>query len=151
VFALLFLYQYIAAAVLGYVMVGRSGRWVTAFLLFLFALAVVFVIDIDRPVGGAFKESQEPMLWLQALRLRRHGMIGCQQPGKPKASRSILVLPKIIYARPHRRPSVALAVWRAWGPTAMRFGCRPKPKPLAIAKLTYVKVSVSRRRLDGLP
>jgi hypothetical protein len=66
VFTLLFLYQYMTAAVLGYVMVGRNGRWASAFLLLLFALAVIFVIDIDRPVGGAFEESQEPMLWLQA-------------------------------------------------------------------------------------
>jgi hypothetical protein len=66
VFALLFLYQFVTAAVLGYVMVGKNGRWGAVFLLFLFALAVIFVIDIDRPVGGAIQESQEPMLWLQA-------------------------------------------------------------------------------------
>jgi hypothetical protein len=66
VFALLFLYQYAAAAVFGYVMVGRNGRWVSACLLILFALSVIFVIDIDRPVSGLFQESQEPMLWLQA-------------------------------------------------------------------------------------
>ena len=66
VFTLLFVYQYVAAGVLGYVMAGRNGRWISAFLLFLFALAVVFVIDIDRPTGGLIQESQEPMLWLQA-------------------------------------------------------------------------------------
>lgn len=66
VFALLFLYQYATAAVFGYIMIGKHGRWVSGFLLFLFALSVIFVIDIDRPVGGIIEESQEPMLWQQA-------------------------------------------------------------------------------------
>jgi hypothetical protein len=66
VFALLFLYQIVAAAVLGYVMVGGKGRWISAFLLFLFTLSVVFVLDIDRVVSGLIRESQEPMLRLQA-------------------------------------------------------------------------------------
>jgi hypothetical protein len=66
VFALLFIYQYATAAVFGYIMTGRNGRWVSAFLLFLFALSVIVVIDIDRPVTGIIQESQEPMLWQQA-------------------------------------------------------------------------------------
>jgi len=65
VFALLFLYQYVTAAVFGYMMAGKNGRWVSGFLLFLFALSVIFTIDIDRPTGGIIQESQEPMLWLQ--------------------------------------------------------------------------------------
>ena len=51
--------------VLGYVMIGKNGRWTSVFLLFLFSLAVIFVIDIDRPVSGIVRESQEPMLLLQ--------------------------------------------------------------------------------------
>jgi hypothetical protein len=66
VFVLLFIYQYVAAGVYGYVMVGKVGRFMAAFVMFLFALSVIFVIDIDRPVSGIVRESQEPMLWLQA-------------------------------------------------------------------------------------
>jgi len=66
VFVLLFLYQYITAGVYGYVMVGKTGQWTSAFVMSLFAMAVLFIIDIDRPVSGTIRESQEPMLWLQA-------------------------------------------------------------------------------------
>jgi len=66
VFIVLFLYQFITAGVLGYVLAGDRGRRTAAFLLFLFAVSLILVIDIDRPATGTIRESQEPMLRLQA-------------------------------------------------------------------------------------
>ncbi|KRA81580.1 DUF4239 domain-containing protein [Altererythrobacter sp. Root672] len=65
VFALLFIYQIITAGVIGYVMTGRNGRKVSAFLLFLFALSVILIIDLDSPTTGSIRESQRPMEDLQ--------------------------------------------------------------------------------------
>jgi hypothetical protein len=65
VFALLFVYQIITAGVVGYVMTGRNGRKVSAFLLFLFALSVILIIDLDSPTTGSIQESQRPMEDLQ--------------------------------------------------------------------------------------
>jgi hypothetical protein len=66
VFFLLFFYQFITAAVLGYVLSGRRGRHTAAFLLLLFALSIILVIDIDRPTTGSILEPQEAMYDLQA-------------------------------------------------------------------------------------
>jgi uncharacterized membrane protein YoaK (UPF0700 family) len=66
VFMLLFAYQFIAAGVMGYVLIGRRGRQIAAALLALFGLSLLLVVDIDRPVGGGISESQGPMLQLQA-------------------------------------------------------------------------------------
>jgi hypothetical protein len=65
VFVVLVLYQFAVAMVLGYVLVGRRGRRVAGFLLVLFGVALVLVIDIDRPTTGKINESQEPMIRLQ--------------------------------------------------------------------------------------
>jgi len=66
VLVLLFLYQIAVAATLGYVLAGRSGYPTAALVMLLFALSVTLVIDIDRATSGSIRESQEPMLWLQA-------------------------------------------------------------------------------------
>ena len=62
VFLLLFVYQFVAAGVLGYVLVGTRGRQSGAFLFVLFGLSLLLVIDLDRPVDGGVTVSQQPML-----------------------------------------------------------------------------------------
>lgn len=66
IFLALFLYQLIAAGVIGYVLIGRGGRRTGSLLLFLFGLSLVLVIDVDDPYGGGIKASQEPLLRLKA-------------------------------------------------------------------------------------
>jgi hypothetical protein len=69
----LIVYQFAAAGVFGYVLSGRRGREIAAFLLLLFAMSMVLVIEIDRPVTGQINESQDAMIQLQAtLREQRH-------------------------------------------------------------------------------
>lgn len=62
VFLLLFIYQFTAAGVLGYMLVGTRGRQSAAFLFGLFGLSLMLVIDLDRPVDGGVTVSQQPML-----------------------------------------------------------------------------------------
>jgi hypothetical protein len=57
----LFFYTFIAAAVLGGVMKTRKGRQLSIVLLGLNILALMLVADINRPVEGTIRESQEPM------------------------------------------------------------------------------------------
>lgn len=64
VFAVELIYLIVTAAVLGYVLHGRSGQRTAIFLMALLTLALMLVIDIDRPVGGGIVESQMPMEWL---------------------------------------------------------------------------------------
>ena len=66
IFLALYLYQLIAAGVIGYVLVGRGSRRTGALLLFLFGVSLVLVIDVDDPYGGGITTSQEPMLRLKA-------------------------------------------------------------------------------------
>lgn len=66
VYAILFVYEIVAAAVFGYVMTGRRGREIAAFLLLLFAMSMILVIDLDRPSTGRIKESQDAMVALSA-------------------------------------------------------------------------------------
>lgn len=66
VFFMLFVYVIIAAGVLGYVLCGYHGRAAASFLFLLFLMALILVIDIDRPNGGAVRESQMSMLLLRA-------------------------------------------------------------------------------------
>lgn len=87
VFTLLFVYQFIAAGVLGYVLVGRHGRLTAAFLLLLFALSVIVIIDIDRPTTGSVREAQEPMLLLQAsMKAQPPGSYDAPAPARPAAN-----------------------------------------------------------------
>jgi hypothetical membrane protein len=66
VYAILFIYEFVAAGVFGYVMTGRRGREIAAFLLLLFAMSMILVIDLDRPSTGRIKESQQAMIALSA-------------------------------------------------------------------------------------
>jgi hypothetical protein len=66
IFLILLLYQFIAAGVIGYVLIGRGGQRTGVLLLFLFGMSLIMVIDIDRPVGGGIEASQEPMERLRA-------------------------------------------------------------------------------------
>lgn len=66
VYAILFIYEIVAAGVFGFVMSGRRGREIAAFLLLLFAMSMILVIDLDRPSTGRIKESQEAMVALSA-------------------------------------------------------------------------------------
>jgi hypothetical protein len=65
VYAILFVYLVVAAGVFGYVLTGRRGREVAAFLLLLFAMSMILVIEIDRPVTGRINESQDAMIQLK--------------------------------------------------------------------------------------
>ena len=67
VFLSLFLYQFVAAAVISHVVSGRTSRRIAWVLFGLFGLLLVLIIDIDRPTSGTIAESQEPMLQLQAF------------------------------------------------------------------------------------
>jgi hypothetical protein len=69
VFLVLIGYLFITAGVLGSVFGGQRGRLAAAFLLFLFALTIMLVVDIDRPTAGTIREPQGPMIELRdALR-----------------------------------------------------------------------------------
>jgi len=66
VYAILFVYLFVTATVFGYVLTGRRGREIAAFLLFLFAMSMILIIEIDRPVTGGINESQDAMIQLKA-------------------------------------------------------------------------------------
>ena len=77
VYALLFIYEFVAAAVFGYVLSGRRGRELAGFLLLLFAMSMVLIIDLDRPATGRIRESQDAMILLsQALHARPPSVFG---------------------------------------------------------------------------
>ncbi len=67
VFLVLLIYQFIAAGVISYTLVGRRGQQTEMLLFFLFGIALLLVIDIDRPTTGGITESQRPMLQLQVF------------------------------------------------------------------------------------
>jgi len=76
------LYQFIAAGVIGYVLIGRGGQRTGTLLLLLFGLSLVLVIDVDYPVGGGINVSQEPMRQLKAsLKSWRPGTFDRFSPG----------------------------------------------------------------------
>ena len=60
VFATLLIYMAAAACSLGYIF-ADVRRIVGASLLLLITLAFQLIVDIDRPVSGTMKESQQPM------------------------------------------------------------------------------------------
>ncbi|HEY9219141.1 MAG TPA: hypothetical protein VIO94_13915 [Phenylobacterium sp.] len=66
VFAVLIVYLILSAGGLGFVMVGRRGQRAAAFLVMLFILSLLLIIDIDRPRLGGIVEDQAPMERLQA-------------------------------------------------------------------------------------
>lgn len=61
VLVLLVVYLFIAAAVIGYALVGMKGRVTAGVLLLLYGSSLVLVIDLDRPNKGGIRESQRPM------------------------------------------------------------------------------------------
>lgn len=66
VLLLLYGFMLLTATVLGYVLEERRGR-IGAFVLFLLlSLCVSIIADLNRPTSGNIRESQEPMLMLQA-------------------------------------------------------------------------------------
>jgi hypothetical protein len=67
VFLVLLLYQFMAAGVISYTLVGHGGQQTEMLLFLLFGIALVLVIDIDRPTTGGITESQRPMLQLRAF------------------------------------------------------------------------------------
>ena len=65
VLLLLFLYMTLVAAVLGYVIKEQRVRLCGAFFVLL-TIYFAVIVDLNRPKSGAIRESQEPMLMLQA-------------------------------------------------------------------------------------
>jgi hypothetical protein len=61
IFAVLFVYMAVAAGVFGYVIRGPRSSHIGVFLLALFTLSLMLIVDIDRPVGGRIVETQRPM------------------------------------------------------------------------------------------
>jgi hypothetical protein len=87
IFAVLTIYMVTTAFVLGYVLKGPVGRLAAGALLALFTLALVLIIDIDRPTGGGIFESQRAMEMLQKKLLARaaarrpgHQTVGEESP-----------------------------------------------------------------------
>lgn len=87
VFLVLLLYQFIAAGVISYVLVGRRGQQTEMLLFLLFGIALLLVIDIDRPTTGGIIESQKPMQQLRAF-----------MKAQPPASFDRLNLPSTVQA-----------------------------------------------------
>jgi uncharacterized membrane protein YecN with MAPEG domain len=61
ILAALLFYTLVAAGVLGGVMKTRKGRQFSVVLLALNIFALMLITDINRPVEGTIRESQEPM------------------------------------------------------------------------------------------
>jgi hypothetical protein len=66
VFLVLLIYLVGASIVLGYMLKSRPGRIAGAFLILLFTLSLLLILDIDRPTTGSVRESQRPMEDLRA-------------------------------------------------------------------------------------
>ncbi len=63
VFDMLLLYSALSMATLGYVLAsgGRRHRMVTTLVMVLLTLSLTIILDIDRPLNGAIKVSQQPL------------------------------------------------------------------------------------------
>ncbi|HWU56440.1 MAG TPA: hypothetical protein VN175_13115 [Rhizomicrobium sp.] len=66
VFVVLLIYLFGAATVLGYMLKSHAGRIAGIFLIILFTLSLLLILDIDRPTTGTIRESQRPMEDLRA-------------------------------------------------------------------------------------
>jgi hypothetical protein len=66
VFAILFVYLLVTAAMLGYVSASRRDRVSVAVMFVLLILCLVLIMDVDRPTSGGIQEDQTPMVQLQA-------------------------------------------------------------------------------------
>jgi hypothetical protein len=64
VLEVLVLYALMAAAIIGYVLggTGKSHRTVTSILFVLLTLALLLILDLDRPWSGSITVSQQPMI-----------------------------------------------------------------------------------------
>ena len=61
VIVVLLIYLICAATILGYLLKSHPGRIAGIFLILLFTLSLLLVLDIDRPTTGTIRESQRPM------------------------------------------------------------------------------------------
>jgi hypothetical protein len=68
VLGVLLLYAALSMVMLGYMLAagGRPHRLATTLLLALLSLAVVVILDLDRPRDGAIQVSQQPLIDLKA-------------------------------------------------------------------------------------
>lgn len=68
VLAILVLYAALSMVMLGYILAinGHPHRVATGLLLVLLTLALVVILDLDRPRSGAIEVSQQPLLDLKA-------------------------------------------------------------------------------------
>ncbi|MGV3770010.1 MAG: hypothetical protein ACO1NM_08290 [Sphingobium phenoxybenzoativorans] len=68
VMSVLMLYAMLSVVMLGYIQAacGRAHRVATTLLLVLLTLALVVILDLDRPRGGAIQVSQQPLEDLRA-------------------------------------------------------------------------------------
>ena len=89
VLLLLYGFLLLTALVLGYVLEDRRGRIGAAALFVLLSLYVSIIADLSRPASGSIRESQEPMLMLQAslkaqppVVFDRFGTVSTAEPGR---------------------------------------------------------------------
>ena len=61
VYAVLMIFIFISAAILGYSLVGFWARLAAIVLFLLLNLSMILIIDIDRPLVGMLREQQGPM------------------------------------------------------------------------------------------
>lgn len=66
VFMVLVIYMVVTAGTLGYVLIGKRAFATACFMLGLLTLALMLIIDIDRPTKGSVREGQGPMVMLRA-------------------------------------------------------------------------------------
>ncbi|WP_225212174.1 hypothetical protein [Brevundimonas guildfordensis] len=70
----LVIYVVVTAGMLGYVRVTSQGLAAAGFLFALVTMSLMLILDIDRPAGGAIRESQAPMVALsETLRTQPPG------------------------------------------------------------------------------
>ncbi|MFV0643358.1 MAG: hypothetical protein ACK5NN_02470, partial [Sphingomonadaceae bacterium] len=62
VLSILMLNMAVVAFILGYALTGRKGRMASHLLLALFTIAVMLIIDLDRPTSGGIREPQGAMI-----------------------------------------------------------------------------------------
>lgn len=67
VFVVLLIYHIGAAGVLGYVLAAGPGRFAGAFVLILMSLALLLIIDLDRPASGWIRTDPTPLLQVREL------------------------------------------------------------------------------------
>jgi len=67
VLAILLLYAFLSMVLLGYILAinGQPHRIATGLLLVLLTLALVVILDLDRPLNGAIQVSQAPLVALK--------------------------------------------------------------------------------------